>query len=166
MKIGKLEGFRWHVVMPMVMALYILAYIDRTNISFAMAKMQVHFGIDSGFMGFISGIFFIGYLILQVPVGHLSSNKGARLYVLVLSIAWGVFSSAQGFAQNTTELIIFRFLVGVAEGGVFPALWVIVTNWFPKTERGRASSCFFSFMAVSPLIMSPISGYIVQYVDC
>ncbi|MDR3592095.1 MAG: MFS transporter [Negativicutes bacterium] len=159
------KTFRWTVVLPIVMVEYILAYVDRTNISFALDGMQKTFAMTSATAGFVSGLFFIGYVLLQLPAGHLASRISATRNILVLSILWGLFSALQGAVTSATELSIVRFLLGVVEGGMFPSIYVVIANWFPENERGRASSFFTFYITVAPLVMSPISGWIVSSVD-
>jgi MFS family permease len=156
------KSFRWSIVLPLVMLVYILAYIDRINISFAMAGMSKELGMTSSVGGFISGLFFLGYTVLQLPAGHLASRVSARRNILWLSILWAGFSALQGFAQNVNQLAIVRFLLGVVEGGMFPSVYVLVANWFPAKERGRATAFFVFYSTIAPLIMSPLSGVILQ----
>jgi MFS family permease len=164
-QISKLKTFRWTLVLPFIMVEYILAYVDRTNISFALDGMGQTLGMTSATAGFISGIFFIGYVLLQLPAGHLASRVSATKNILVLSIFWGVFSSLQGAVTSVTQLTVVRFLLGVVEGGMFPSIYVLVANWFPASERGRASSFFTFYITIAPLIMSPLSGWIVSSAD-
>ncbi|MEY8757841.1 MFS transporter [Peribacillus frigoritolerans] len=158
---GILKSYRWRVIAPMMLVMYMFAYLDRTNISFALSGIEESFAVTSSVSGFITGIFFIGYMILQVPAGHLASHKSAKRNILILGILLGVFSSLQGFANNITIFIIMRFLLGVAEGGMLPTMYVLVNNWFPARERGRATSTFMLYQALAPLVMSPVSGYMV-----
>ena len=155
------KSFRWSVALPLIMIVYILAYIDRINISFAMSGMSKALGLTTSMGGFISGLFFLGYTILQLPAGHLASRKSARRNVMVLSILWGTFSALQGCVATVPQLIVVRFLLGVVEGGMFPSMYVLVANWFPATERGRASGFFTFYQTLAPLIMSPVSGMIL-----
>ncbi|MFB5284949.1 MFS transporter [Peribacillus sp. Hz7] len=155
-------SYRWKVIIPMLFVMYMLAYIDRTNISFAMTEMQKTFAITSTVSGFIAGIFFCGYILLMAPIGHLASRKSARNIVVILGLLTGVLSSMQGLANSIEMLIGIRFLLGLVEGGIYPAMGVLIANWFPQHERGRATGIFFLYVTVAPLIMSPISGYIVS----
>ncbi len=164
-QVVKSKTFRWTVVLPIIMVEYILAMVDRTNISFGLDGMQKALGMDPGMAGFISGLFFIGYVLLQLPAGHLASRVSATRNILVLSILWGIFSSLQGVVVDVTQLIIVRFLLGVLEGGMFPSIYVVLTKWFPAHERGRATSFFTFYITVAPLIMSPIFGWIVSSID-
>ncbi|ERI09408.1 MFS transporter [Aneurinibacillus aneurinilyticus] len=158
------DGYRWKVIIPMIFVMYLLAYIDRTNISFALTEMQKTFAITSTVSGFIAGIFFCGYILLMAPMGHLASRKSARKIVVILGVLTGIFSSIQGMVNSVGMLVFVRFLLGLVEGGIYPAMGVLIANWFPKNERGRATSIFYLYVTVAPLIMSPISGYIVSNV--
>ncbi len=158
------KSFRWSVVLPLVMVVYVLAYIDRVNISFAMSGLSKELRLTSSVGGLITGVFFIGYTVLQLPAGHWASRSSARRNVLILSILWAMFSALQGCAHNITQLVIIRFLLGTVEGGMFPSMVVLVANWFPSNERGRASGVFAFYLTLAPLIMSPISGLILGHV--
>ncbi|MEK4011307.1 MFS transporter [Peribacillus sp. FSL M8-0224] len=155
-------SYRWKVIIPMIFVMYLMAYIDRTNISFALTEMQKTFAITSTVSGFIAGVFFCGYILLMAPMGHFASRKSARNIVLILGLLTGVFSSLQGLVNSVEMLIFIRFLLGLVEGGIYPAMGVLIANWFPQNERGRATSSFYLYITVAPLIMSPVSGYIIS----
>lgn len=157
-------NYRWIVILPMLLLMYMFCYIDRTNISFAMGGMEKSFGITSTISGFISGIFFIGYTLLQAPGGHLASTISARRNILIFGILTGVFDIAQGFATNITMFIVFRFLLGVVEGVFLPTMFVLISRWFAEEERGIATNTFMTYQSFGPLIMSPICGFIVAFV--
>jgi len=158
----KMKGsYRWKVIIPMLFVMYTMAYIDRTNISFALTEMQKTFAISSTVSGFIAGIFFCGYILLMAPMGHLASRKSARNIVVTLGLLTAVFSSMQGMVNSIGMLVFIRFLLGLVEGGIYPAMGVLIANWFPQHERGRAAGIFFLYVTVAPLVMSPISGYFV-----
>jgi len=111
--------------------------------------------------GVAAGIFFIGYLLLQAPAGHIAEHRSAKKYVLWSIIGWGCVSFLTGFVQNTWQLLTLRFLLGVAEGGVYPAVLVIVGNWFPQKELGRANALFLCSLPLSAAITNPLSGWLV-----
>jgi MFS family permease len=157
-------SYRWKVIIPMIFVMYLLAYIDRTNISFALTEMEKTFAITSTVSGFIAGVFFCGYVLLMAPMGHFASRKSARLIVVILGVLTGIFSSMQGLVNSVEMLIVVRFLLGLVEGGIYPAMGVLIANWFPQNERGRATSIFYLYVTVAPLFMSPISGYIVSHI--
>ncbi|MEZ2661708.1 MFS transporter [Aneurinibacillus aneurinilyticus] len=125
------DGYRWKVIIPMIFVMYLLAYIDRTNISFALTEMQKTFAITSTVSGFIAGIFFCGYILLMAPMGHLASRKSARKIVVILGVLTGIFSSIQGMVNSVGMLVFVRFLLGLVEGGIYPAMGVLIANWFP-----------------------------------
>ncbi|WP_144529838.1 MFS transporter [Peribacillus simplex] len=154
-------SYRWKVIMPMLLIMYLFAYLDRTNISFAMTGMQNTFSITSTVSGFISGVFFFGYMLLQMPAGHLASRSSAKRNILILGFFTGLFATLQGVVNDVPTFIVVRFLLGVAEGGMLPTMYVLIANWFPERERGRATSTFALYQTLAPLIMSPISGLIV-----
>ena len=158
---NNIGNFRWKIILPAVFLIFLLAQIDRTNISFAMSGMEKTFAVTSAITGFISGIFFIGYVMLMGPMGHLASRRSPRFIILVLGILTGIFSTAQGLAPNITVLVVVRFLLGLAEGGMLPTITVLVANWFPQHERGRAMGLFYMYGPISAIIMSPISGFTV-----
>lgn len=158
------KSFRWSVALPLIMIVYVLAYIDRINISFAMGGMTKEMGVTSSAGGMITGVFFIGYTLLQLPAGHLASRSSARRNVMVLSVLWSLFSALQGCVHSVTQLVLVRFLLGTVEGGMFPSLIVLVANWFPPKERGRASGFFTFYLTLAPLVMSPTSGIILGHV--
>jgi ACS family tartrate transporter-like MFS transporter len=155
------RSYRWKTIVPMIMLMYIFAYLDRTNISFALDGMEETFAFSPTVSGFISGVFFIGYMFLQMPAGHLASRKSAKRNILIFGIFTGIFAFLQGIVNSTESFIVVRFLLGVAEGGMLPTMYVLITNWFPERERGRATSTFMLYQTLAPLLMSPISGIIV-----
>ena len=153
---------RWIRIIPPAIIIYIIAYMDRLNISFAMAGgMNEALGISIAISGLSAGIFFIGYILLQAPAGHIAEHGSAKKYIMWTIIAWGGLSFLTGFVQNMWQLLTLRFLLGVAEGGVYPAMLVIVGNWFPQKELGRANALFLCSLPLSAVLTNPISGWIV-----
>lgn len=159
----KIPNGRWLHIIPPTIIIYIIAYMDRMNISFAMAGgMNESLGMTMTLSGIGAGIFFFGYLILQVPGGQISEHGSAKKFILYTIIAWGVISGLTGFVQNAYQLLVMRFLLGVAEGGLYPALLIIISHWFPAKEIGRANSFFLMSLPISAVITNPVSGYIVS----
>jgi sugar phosphate permease len=153
---------RWWRIIPPTIIIYIIAYMDRMNISFAMAGgMNKSLGLSMTTAGFAAGVFFFGYMLLQVPAGHIAEHGSAKKYILWTIIAWGGLSLLTALVQNAWQLFAMRFLLGVAEGGVYPALLTIIGNWFPSKELGRANGFFLMSLPLSTLITNPISGWIV-----
>jgi len=157
----KVPSLRWWRIVGVCFLLYSIAFMDRINVGFGFAGMQKELGFTATFSGLVGSIFFVGYFLLQMPGGMFAQKFGARKFVLIASLVWGVLAIWTGFVHNATELLIVRFLLGVAEGGVYPALMVLITRWFPPSERGRAISYLIMCVPFGSMVMSPISGYIV-----
>ena len=155
---------RWIRIIPPTIIVYIIAYMDRVNIGFAMAGgMNETLGLSLATSGFAAGVFSWGYLILQMPGGHIAEHGSAKKFVMWTIVGWGTISFLTGFVQSGWQLYIMRFLLGVAEGGVYPAMLVIVGKWFPQKELGRANALFLCSLPFSAAITNPISGWIVSH---
>ena len=154
---------RWLRIIPPAILVYIFAYMDRVNIGFAMAGgMSEELGMTASIAGLAAGIFFIGYLFLQIPAGHIAERGSAKKFIAGSIIVWGIISSTIGFITNTTQLLVLRFFLGVAEGGVFPAMLVVISHWFPPKERARANAFFVMNLAIASIITGPISGWLIS----
>lgn len=154
---------RWWRIIPPTILVYIFSFMDRTNIGLAMAGgMNESLGLTASMSGLAAGIFFIGYLLLQVPGGHIAEHGSAKKYIAWTIFVWGGLSILCGFVQNATQLLVIRFLLGVAEGGVWPATLVIISHWFPNEERGRANAYFIMNIAIASIITGPLSGWIIS----
>lgn len=154
---------RWIRIVPPTIVVYIIAYMDRMNISFAIAGgMNKSLGLSPTAAGMAAGVFFFGYTLLQVPAGHISEHGSARKYILWTILAWGGISLLTALVQNVWELYVMRFLLGLAEGGLYPSLLTVIANWFPRKELGRANAFFLMSLPLSTLFTNPISGWIVN----
>jgi sugar phosphate permease len=145
--------------------MYTIAFMDRVNVGFGIPGIEKSLAVSATIAGIVSGIFFIGYVLLQIPGGQLAMKWSAKKFVLFALIAWGIFAILTGLAQNVAELLIVRFLLGVAEGGVWPATLVLLARWFPMEERARANSYWMFCLPVASIISSPISGWILTWSD-
>ena len=152
---------RWLRLIPIAMIVYIISFMDRTNISYAFAGMGKDLGIDKAEQGLVGGIFFIGYIFLQIPGGILAERWSAKKFIGTMILIWGAMATLEGFVQNFTQLVIVRFFLGVAEGGVWPATLVLLSHWFPSGERARAYGFWMVNLALSSIITQPLSGAIV-----
>ena len=160
---GAMTGaMRWRRLIPAAMVVYIISFMDRTNISYAFAGIGQEFAITKAQQGFAGGIFFIGYVLLQIPGGHLAERWSAKKFVGVMILLWGAAAIWCGLARSFNELVVARFVLGVAEGGIWPAILVLITHWFPVNERARAYSLWMANLAIASIITQPISGFIVQ----
>ncbi len=156
---------RWTRLIPVAIIVYIISFMDRTNIGFALNGMHKDLGIDAAQQGLAAGIFFIGYLVLQIPGGHLAEHWSAKKFVGIMLFIWGIVAIATGFVQNLWELLIARFLLGVAEAGIWPAILVLISHWFPAAERARAYAFWMMNIAISSIITAPLSGWIISFSD-
>lgn len=156
---------RWTRLIPVAIIVYIISFMDRTNIGFALNGMHKDLGIDAAQQGLAAGIFFLGYLVLQIPGGHLAEHWSAKKFVGIMLFAWGVVAVATGFVQNLGELLVARFLLGVAEAGIWPAILVLISHWFPAAERARAYAFWMMNIAISSIITAPLSGWILSFSD-
>ena len=156
---------RWTRLIPVAIIVYIISFMDRTNIGFAFDGMGKTLHLDSAAQGLAGGIFFIGYLVLQIPGGHLAERWSAKKFVGIMILIWGVFAVLSGLVQNYTQLLIVRFVLGVAEGGIWPAILVLISHWFPARERARAYGFWMMNIAIASIITAPLSGWILTWGD-
>ena len=154
---------RWLRILPVIVLIYVISYVDRTNISFAIPHIGKQFALSDSRQGFLEGVFFFGYLILQVPAGFIAMRWSARRWISVLIVLWGVCAVFASLSRNFPELVASRFLLGLAEGGVQPALMTTIRAWFPFDERSRAYSIFKLYAPISSLITAPTAGLILEY---
>src|SRR5258706_7295293 len=134
------EGLRRKVawrVLPLVFLLYIVAYLDRANAGFAKLAMADDLKFSDGVFGFGFGIFFIGYLILEIPGALLVERWSARKWFARILISWGLVSALTALVKTPTQFYVARFLLGVAEAGFFPGIIVYFTHWFARGDLGR-----------------------------
>lgn len=158
-------SMRWKRLIPVAIIVYIISFMDRTNIGFALAGLQKDLGINAAQQGLAAGIFFIGYLVLQIPGGYLAERWSAKKFVGIMVLIWGALAILSGFIQNFSELLIVRFLLGVAEAGIWPAILVLISHWFPAAERARAYAFWIMNIAIASIITAPLSGWILSFSD-
>ena len=152
---------RWLRIIPVAFIMYTIAFIDRTNISLAIPSMSRDLHMDPAQAGNAAGVFFWGYLVLQIPGGYFAHRWSAKRFVSVLLVVWGVCSVLTGFVHSSREFALMRFLLGVAEGGVWPATLVLLANWFPRDERARANAFWMLCLPAAVVVSSPLSGWIL-----
>lgn len=151
-------------LIPFLVLLYFVNYLDRVNIAFAGPNgMNDELGMSAETFGFASGIFFLGYLLLEVPSNIALHRFGGRRWLARIMLSWGIASAAIAFVPNTQTLIVLRFLLGVAEAGFFPGIILYLTFWFPERQRSRAVSLFMMAVPVSTAVGSTISSLIIDW---
>lgn len=157
---------RWLRILPPIMIVCIISYMDRVNIGFAMAGgMSAELGMTASIAGLAAGIFFIGYLFLQVPGGEFAAKRSGKKFISWTIVFWAIISVLTGMVTDVTHLLILRFLLGVAEGGMLPVVLTMVSMWFPNEERGRANAIVILFVPIAAIITGPLSGYIISLSD-
>lgn len=157
---------RWLRIIPPILIACIISYMDRVNIAFAMpGGMDEELGISATMAGLAGGIFFIGYLFLQVPGGKIAVHGSGKKFIGWSLVAWAVISVLTGLVTNQYQLLVLRFLLGVAEGGMLPVVLTMISNWFPDAERGRANAIVIMFVPIAGIITAPLSGWIITALD-
>ena len=145
-------------IIPMVVLMFILAYLDRSNIGFAKQAFQSSTGLSDAAYAFGAGIFFIGYALFEVPSNILLYRIGARVWLSRIMVTWGLVSAAMMFAHDETTFIVLRFLLGVSEAGFFPGVILYLTFWFPQNIRARVTGYFLFGAPLAFIIGGPLSG--------
>ncbi|HKN04330.1 MAG TPA: MFS transporter [Buttiauxella sp.] len=157
---------RWLRIIPPILITCIISYMDRVNIAFAMpGGMDSDLGISATMAGLAGGIFFIGYLFLQVPGGKIAVHGSGKKFIGWSLVAWVIISILTGFITNQYQLLFLRFALGVAEGGMLPVVLTMISNWFPDAERGRANAIVIMFVPIAGIITAPLSGWIISAMD-
>jgi sugar phosphate permease len=154
---------RWTRIVATAFLMYSISFMDRINLGFGFAGMQHDLGFSATISGLAGSVFFLGYFLLQIPGGRVAERAGAKRIITIAMIFWSVFAIATGLVRNSTELLIVRFLLGLSEGCVYPAMMVLLASWFPREERGRAISYFILCIPFGAAIMSPLSGLILTF---
>jgi ACS family tartrate transporter-like MFS transporter len=149
-------------LLPFLLLLYFVSWLDRANLTFAAKTMRADLGIGDAAYGFGAGIFYIGYSLFEVPSNLILARVGARFWIARIMISWGLISAAMMFVQGPTSFYSMRFLLGVAEAGFLPGIIYYLGHWFPAHERAKAVSYFMTAIPLSIAIGAPISGALLQ----
>jgi ACS family tartrate transporter-like MFS transporter len=149
-------------ILPLVVVLYIVAYLDRANVAFAKLRMAKALGFSDEVFGFGIGVFFIGYLFLEIPGALLVERWSARKWFARILVTWGLISAAMAFVKTPTQFYWMRFLLGVAEAGFFPGIIVYFSHWFVQTERSRALSWLLVAVPFSLALGAPVSSMLLD----
>jgi ACS family tartrate transporter-like MFS transporter len=149
-------------LLPFLLLLYVVAWLDRVNIGFAALQMNADLGFSPAVYGFGAGVFFIGYALFEVPSNLILVRVGARLWIARIMITWGILSAAMLYVTGPTSFYVLRFLLGVAEAGFLPGIIYYLGNWYPAAERARAISWFMVAIPLSTVIGGPLAGVILE----
>lgn len=150
-------------IVPILMLMYTMAYLDRINIGTAALRMNAELGITQQVFGLAAGLFFVGYLLMEIPSNVILHRVGARIWLTRIMVTWGLISACTAFVQNGWQLIAIRMLLGFAEAGLFPGLIYCLALWFPPSLRGRM--LVISVLPWAVIVGTPVSAAIVQYAD-
>ncbi len=160
---AKIAIRRWWYIMPIVFITYSLAYVDRSNFSFASAAgINDDLGITKGMSSLLGALFFLGYFFFQIPGTIYAERRSVRKLIFWCLLLWGGFASLTGVVSNIPMLAAIRFALGVVEAAVMPAMLVYISNWFTKSERSRANTFLILGNPVTVLWMSVLSGYLIH----
>lgn len=148
-------------LLPILVVCYIVAFLDRVNIGFAKLQMQTDLAYSDAVYGLGAGIFFLGYVLFEVPSNLALAKFGARRWIARIMISWGILSMSFAFVSGETSFYILRFLLGVAEAGFFPGVILYLSQWFPQRYRAVTAAIFYTAIPISAAIGSPVSGLIM-----
>src|ERR1700682_1229791 len=157
-------------LMPFLFVLYVSAYLDRVNVSFAALQLKGDLakgglGFSGSVIGLGAGIFFIGYVILEIPGSILVEKWSARGWITRIMISWGILAMLTGFIHTKNHFYLLRSLLGAAEAGFFPGIIVYISHWFRYQERAKAVALLMDAISVSNIIGSPLSGWLMSHVN-
>lgn len=150
-------------LLPFLFLCYVCAYLDRINVAFAKLQMQSDLGMSDAVYGLGAGIFFMGYLMFEVPSNLILLKVGARRWIARIMVTWGLISAGFMFVSGPTSFYILRFLLGVAEAGFIPAILLYLTYWFPNKRRSKVTALFLTGIPMSGVIGGPLSGWIMTH---
>ena len=148
-------------LLPFLFVCYLFAYLDRINVAFAKLQMLSDLGFSEAVYGFGASVFFIGYLLFEVPSNLLLLRVGPRRWIARIMVTWGLISAGMMFVKTPTAFYVMRFLLGVAEAGFFPAIVLYLTYWFPASRRSKVTALFLTGIPMSGVIGGPLSGWIM-----
>jgi sugar phosphate permease len=152
--------------MPLLMVCYFISYLDRSNISFAGPNgMNESLGLTATMFGLASGIFFAGYLLLEIPSNLALHRFGARKWIARILVSWGICASLTAFVQDATQLYVLRVLLGIAEAGFGPGILLYLTYWFVQKDRAQAFALFLVGIPLSSVVGAPLATALIQWGD-
>jgi ACS family tartrate transporter-like MFS transporter len=149
-------------LLPLIVVIYFVAYMDRTNVSFASLSMNQDLGFTAYIYGWGAGIFFLGYFLFEVPSNVILEKIGARLWIARIMITWGIAAAVMAFVVGPVSFLTLRFLLGVAEAGFFPGMILYFTYWFPSKYRARVIAALFLAVPGANAITAVVSGALLQ----
>ncbi|MEV0281210.1 MFS transporter [Streptomyces sp. NPDC050610] len=152
-------------IVPLLVVAYAVSHLDRINISFAKFGLEQTYGMSGSQYGFAAGIFFVGYVLAEIPSNLILAKVGARFWISRIMVSWGIVAACIGFAPNVETVYVLRFVLGVAEAGFFPGILLYLTRWFPNKERTRVVSTVMIAIPLAGVIGNPLDGWILSAFD-
>lgn len=149
-------------LLPLIVVIYFVAFMDRTNLGFAAIEMNKDLGFTATLYGWGAGIFFLGYFLFEVPSNMILAKVGARIWIARIMITWGIIAAAMALTAGPTSFLVLRFLLGVAEAGFFPGIILYLTFWFPKKYRARVIAALFIAVPGANAVTAVVSGALLQ----
>jgi len=166
-RVGQLHRIATHKAMvrliPLMCAIYFMSFLDRTNVALAKIQLAADAGISAAAYGFGSGIFFLGYALLEVPSNLAAHRVGPRRWIARIAVTWGILSTAMMFVQGPSSFYALRVLLGIAEAGLFPALMYMVTLWFAPHDRPVVVGWIYIAPALALMLGNPLGGALMQF---
>ena len=150
-------------LIPFLFVLYLVSYLDRVNVGFAALQMTTALGFSPSVYGFGAGLFFVSYVLFEIPSNLLLDRIGVRIWIARIMITWGLVSAATMFVRGAESFFALRFLLGAAEAGFFPGIILYLTRWFPAGERARAVAWFMTATALAGVVGGPVSGALLGF---
>ncbi|MFI5610242.1 MFS transporter [Amycolatopsis sp. NPDC051903] len=150
-------------IIPLIGVAYVMSYIDRANLGYLAAPMSRDLHLDSGQVGLAAGLFFIGYIIVEVPSNLALRRFGARKWITRIMLTWGLVTGATAFVNSAATLYLARLLLGFAEAGLAAGILLYLTYWFPKRQRSWALTAFFLMIPVSSIVGSPLAAALLAW---
>jgi D-galactonate transporter len=148
-------------IIPLCLLAYVISFIDRSNIGMAKLQFMEDLKFSEAVYGLGAGLFFIGYMVLEIPINLLIERRGARVTFAAIMVIWGAVSSALAVVSTPMEFYLLRFALGVAEAGLFPGIVLYLSYWFPKTQRGKMIALFAMGGPIAGIIGSPLGGWLM-----
>ena len=148
-------------ILPLIGLAYLFAYMDRVNVGFAAAQMNHHRNFSATIYGLGGGLFFLAYALFAIPSNLMLVRFGARQWIALTMIVWGLLSAGMMFVQTPLQFYVLRFLLGVAEAGFYPGVIYYFAGWFPPCHRSRAVSRFFVASPLASVVMGGVSGWLL-----
>jgi len=150
-------------LLPFLLLMYVLAFLDRANVGFAKKAFQLDTGVSDAAFAFGASIFFLSYALLEVPSNLMMHRVGAKAWMARIMITWGLISAAMMYAHDNTSFYILRVALGAAEAGFFPGVILYLTYWIPSSARARTMGFFYFGAPLAFIFGGPLSGLLLEF---